>query len=75
LACFPHKDFLVPTPALAKLVRRRLKAAPGNRCPELTVPRAAWTKDWVIRATASAGGPDAVAQYLAHDVFGSHICL
>lgn len=68
-----HNDFLVPAPALAKLVRGKLKAALAKHCPQLMVPKAAWTKRWVVHATAWGEGADAVLQYLARYVFRTAI--
>jgi Putative transposase/Transposase zinc-binding domain len=68
-----HNHFLVPAPALARLVRGKLKAALAKHCPQLKVPKAAWTKNWVVHATAWGEGADAVLQYLARYVFRTAI--
>jgi Putative transposase/Transposase zinc-binding domain len=64
-----HTDFLVPTPALARLVRGKLKALLAKRCAGVILPKAVWTKRWVAHATAWGEGADAVLRYLARYVF------
>src|SRR6516165_6246074 len=39
-----HIDFLVPTPALARLVRGKLKTLLAKHCPVVILPKAVWTK-------------------------------
>ena len=64
-----RNDFLVPTKALAKLVRGKLRAALGKRRPDLMVPEAVWCKPWVVHCTAWGEGEEAVLNYLARYVF------
>jgi Putative transposase/Transposase zinc-binding domain len=65
--------FLVPIKALAKLVRGKLKALLASKRPDLIVPRAAWTKPWVVHITHWGRGADAVLRYLARYVFRTAI--
>jgi len=64
-----RRDYLVPTKALAKLVRGKLKAALKKRRPDLAVPPAVWSKPWVVHCTAWGDGAEAVLRYLARYVF------
>ena len=68
-----HSDFLVPTPALARLVRGKLKAMLAKHCPGVILPKAIWTKRWVVHATAWGEGAEAVLRYLARYVFRTAI--
>jgi hypothetical protein len=61
--------FLVPAKALAKLVRGKLRAALQKRRPDLVLPKAAWTKPWVVHCTAWGEGDEAVLRYLARYLF------
>lgn len=66
----PARDgFLVPAPALAKLVRGKLRAALTKCCPELILPDAVWRKPWVVHCTAWGMGEQCVLDYLARYVF------
>ena len=67
--CPARPDYLVPTKALAELVRGKLRAALAKRRPDLVLPEAAWRKPWVAHCTAWGDGADAVLQYLARYVF------
>ena len=67
--CPARADYLVPTKALAELVRGKLRAALAKRRPDLVLPEAAWRKPWVAHCTAWGDGADAVLQYLARYVF------
>lgn len=62
-------DYLVPTKALAVLVRAKLKAALAKRRPDLVLPPAVWRKPWVAHCTAWGDGAEAVLRYLARYVF------
>ncbi len=64
---------LAPIKALAKLVRGKLKALLASKRPDLIVPRAAWTKPWVVHITHWGQGADAVLRYLARYVFRTAI--
>jgi hypothetical protein len=64
-----RRDYLVPTKALAKLVRGKLKSALEKRCPDLVVPHAVWSKPWVVHCAAWGDGAEAVLRYLARYVF------
>jgi hypothetical protein len=64
-----RKAFLVPSTALAKLVRGKLKALLAHKRPDLIAPAAAWTKSWVVHITHWGQGEDAVLRYLARYVF------
>ena len=64
-----HTDYLIPTLALARLVRGKLKSLLAKHCPGVIVPKAVWTKRWVVHATAWGEGADAVLRYLARYVF------
>jgi hypothetical protein len=66
-------DYLVPTPALGRLVRGKLKALLAKRRPGVILPKAVWTKRWVAHATAWGEGAEAVLRYLARYVFRSAI--
>ena len=67
--CPTRADYLVPTGALANLVRGKLMAALRKRRPDLVVPEAAWKKPWVVHCTAWGDGADAVLEYLARYVY------
>jgi hypothetical protein len=60
---------VVPTAALANLVRGKMQALLKKRRPDLVVPEAVWRKPWVVHCTAWGNGADAVLQYLARYVF------
>jgi hypothetical protein len=62
-------DYFVPTKALAVLVRAKMKAALTRRRPDLVLPKAAWSKSWVVDCTAWGDGAEAVLRYLARYVF------
>jgi hypothetical protein len=62
-------SFLAPEPAIAKLVRGKLKAYLSRKRPDLVIPASAWTKPWVVRITRWGEGEDAVLRYLARYVF------
>jgi hypothetical protein len=65
--------FLVPYAALAKLVRGKLCAALAKRCPGLALPKAVWSKQWVVHCTPWGEGAEAVLRYLARYVFRTAI--
>jgi hypothetical protein len=62
-------NFLVPEKALAKLVRGKLKAALAKKRPDLSAPKAAWNKPWVVHIAHWSDGADTVLRYLARYVF------
>jgi len=64
-----RRNYLVPTKALAVLVRAKMKAALARRRPDLVLPKAAWSKPWVVDCTAWGDGVEAVLRYLARYVF------
>ena len=66
--CPARTDYLVPTRALAHLVRAKLMAALAKRRPDLVFPKAVWRKPWVVHCTAWGDGAEAVLQYLARYV-------
>ena len=61
--------YLMPTKALARLVRGKLMAALAKRRPDLVVPPAVWKKPWVVHCATWGDGGDAVLEYLARYVF------
>jgi hypothetical protein len=63
LLIVPHR--LVPTKALANLVRGKLRAALAKRRPDLVIPEAAWSKPWVVHCTSWGDGAEAVLEYVA----------
>jgi hypothetical protein len=63
------KDFLFPSKALAILVRGKLKALLTARRPDLSAPKAAWTKPWVVHITPWGNDAEGVLRYLARYVF------
>ena len=67
--CPARPHYLVPTAALANLVRGKMVALLKKRRPDLVVPEAMWRKPWVVHCTAWGNGADAVLQYLARYVF------
>ena len=67
--CPARSDYLVPTKALAMLVRGKLRAALAKRRPDLVVPDIVWRKPWVVHCTPWGDGAEAVLQYLARYVF------
>ena len=56
----PH--YLVPTAALANLVRSEMVALLKKRRPDLVVPEAMWRKPWVVHCTAWGNGAEAADQ-------------
>jgi hypothetical protein len=64
-----RRGYLVPTKALAVLVRAKMKAALARRRPDLVLPKAAWSKSWVVDCAAWGDGAQAVLRYLARYVF------
>tara|TARA_Y100000294_G_scaffold176298_1_gene198288 strand:+ start:984 stop:2129 length:1146 start_codon:yes stop_codon:yes gene_type:complete len=64
-----RKDFLVPTRALARLLRGKVMEALAKRCPHIHLPEAVWTKDWVVHCTPWGKGERAVLDYLARYAF------
>jgi Putative transposase len=64
-----RNGYLVPIRALANLVRGKLRAALAKRRPDLVLPKAAWSKPWVVDCTAWGDGDEAVLRYLARYVF------
>ena len=64
-----RQAFLVPVKALAKLVRGKLRAALAKKRPDLVLPKAAWSKPWVVHCTPWGDGEQAVLDYLARYVF------
>jgi hypothetical protein len=68
-----RRDFLLPYPALASLVRGKLMAALAKHCPELAWPKAVWRKPWIVHCTPWGEGAEAVLRYLARYVFRAAI--
>ena len=66
--CPAGAKYLLPTRALAELVRGKVRAILGQRRPDLVLPAAAWNKPWVVHCSAWDEGPDAVLAYLARYV-------
>jgi hypothetical protein len=66
--CPSPPDYLVPTKALAELVRGKLRAALAKRRPDLVIPEAAWRKPWVVHCTSWGDGAEAVLEYVARYV-------
>ena len=66
--CPARRAYLVPTKALAELVRGKLRAALAKRRPDLVLPEAAWRKPWVAHCTSWGEGAAAVLAYLARYV-------
>ena len=67
--CPARSDYLVPTKALAKLVRGKMMTHLKKRRPDLALPDAAWKKPWVVHCTSWGDGADAVLEYLARYVY------
>jgi hypothetical protein len=63
-----HAAFLVPVRALAKIFRAKLRQALKDQGLLSMVPKAAWTKDWVVHLQ-HAGRGEKVLGYLARYVF------
>jgi hypothetical protein len=61
--------YLVPTRALAELVRAKMMAALKQRQPDLVLPEAVWRKPWVVHVTPWGDGAEAVLEYLARYVY------
>lgn len=61
--------FLVPTKALAKRVRGKLRAMLAARRPDLVIPDAVWRTPWVVHCSPWGQGEQAVIDYLARYVF------
>jgi len=51
-------NYLIPTKALAVLVRAKMKAALARSRPDLVLPKAAWSKPWVVDCTAWGDGAE-----------------
>jgi hypothetical protein len=66
--CPARPDYLVPTRALAELVRGKMMAQLKTRRPDLVIPSAVWRKPWVVHVTPWGEGPEAVLEYLARYV-------
>jgi len=64
-----RRAFLVPSKALANLVRGKLKAMLRGRRPDIVLPHSAWRKPWVVHITPWGDGEHAVLDYLARYVF------
>jgi hypothetical protein len=64
-----RRSYLVPTKALARLVRSKLRATLAKRRPDLNIPMAVWRKPWVVHCTAWGDGADPVLAYLARYVY------
>jgi hypothetical protein len=64
-----RRNFLVPIKALAKLVRGRFRALLQQKCPDLVIPEAVWSRPWILHVTAWGNGEQAVLDYLARYVF------
>jgi hypothetical protein len=67
--CPARSGFLIPSQALAKLVRGKLKAVLRRRRPDLVLPASAWRKPWIVHITSWGAGEPAVLDYLARYVF------
>jgi hypothetical protein len=63
-----RKDYLLPVRALSRVFRGVFKDVMFNSLPELRVPPAVWTQDWVVYCKPSVQGADAVLNYLARYV-------
>jgi hypothetical protein len=68
LWCPARRAYLVPTKALAVLVRGKLRAELAARRPDLDIPDAVWRKPWVVHCTLWGDGSGAVLDYLARYV-------
>ena len=66
--CPARRAYLVPTRALAVLVRAKLRAELAARQPHLVIPDAVWRKPWVVHCTPWGDGSGAVLDYLARYV-------
>jgi DNA-directed RNA polymerase subunit RPC12/RpoP len=64
-----RRNFLLPIKALARLVRGKFRALLQRKCPDLSIPDAAWRKPWILHVTAWGNGEQAVLDYLARYVF------
>jgi len=64
-----RRKFLVPIKALDKLVRGKFRALLRQKCPDLVIPDAVWSKRWILHVTAWGDGEQAVLEYLARYVF------
>jgi hypothetical protein len=67
--CPARRGFLVPSKALAQLVRGKLKALLGQRRPDLVLSASIWRKPWIVHITSWSAGEQAVLDYLARYVF------
>jgi Putative transposase/Transposase zinc-binding domain len=66
--CRARRGYLLPTKALAELVRGKLRATLAKRRPDLDIPKAVWRKPWVVHCTSWGDGADAVLAYLGRYV-------
>src|SRR6202040_1121813 len=66
-----RRAFLVPSKALANLVRGKLKAMLRGRRSDtdIVLPHSAWCKPWVVHITPWGDGQRAVLDYHARYVF------
>jgi Putative transposase len=61
-------SYLVPVHALAKLFRGRFLALVHQERPDLALPKAAWTKGWVVYCKPALQGTETVLNYLGRYV-------
>ena len=62
-------EFLFPVRALSRLVRGKFLTLLKHKRPDLSVPEAAWTQEWVVHCAHWKAGETGVLDYLARYVF------
>jgi Putative transposase/Transposase zinc-binding domain len=63
-----RQTYLVPVRALSKLFRRRFRDLMRQERPDLTLPEAVWTREWVVYCKPAVQGTDQGLRYLGRYV-------
>lgn len=63
------KGFLVPSKALARLIRGKTMTALKTARPDIVWPQSAWRQEWVVHCVVWGNGERAVLDYLARYAF------
>jgi hypothetical protein len=68
-----RQTYLVPVRALSKLCRGLFRALVRQECPDLSIPEAVWTTEWVVYGKPTVQGTAQVLRYLGR--YGYRIAL
>jgi hypothetical protein len=63
-----RRDYLVPVRALSRLFRGRFMDLAKRRVPEISLPKSAWDKEWVVYCQPPMRGPGQLLEYLGRYV-------